>query len=85
MGVAPKSVRLQSSCQYIIMLLGSTRAKAVSKMLMKLTPFLYEHCFGSFFSSYMYIEKAAKTTLVRKICTYNVDEIDTWLMKFAPL
>jgi len=29
------------------------------------------------FSSYMYVVKAAKTTFVRKICTFNVDEIDT--------
>jgi len=28
------------------------------------------------FSSYMYIVKAAKTTFIRKICTFNVDEID---------
>ncbi len=26
----------------------------------------------------MQLEKAAKTTFVRKICTFNVDEIDTW-------
>ncbi len=31
--------------------------------------FLYKHCFGSFFSSYVYVEKAAETTFVRKICT----------------
>jgi hypothetical protein len=30
------------------------------------------------FSSYMYIEKAAESTFVQKICTQNVDEIDTW-------
>jgi len=24
------------------------------------------------------VEKAAKMTFVRKICTFNVDEIDTW-------
>jgi len=46
--------------------------------------FSYKHCFGSFslvtckyFSSYMYVEKAAETTFVRKISTENVDEIDT--------
>jgi len=38
--------------------------------------FLYKRRFGSFFSSYVYVEKAAKTTFVRKICTFNVDEID---------
>jgi len=36
--VAPKSVRIQSSCQYLFTLLGSTGAKAAHKMLMKLTP-----------------------------------------------
>jgi len=36
--------------------------------------FLYKCCFGSFFSSYVYVEKAAETTF--KIRTYNVDEID---------
>ncbi len=40
--------------------------------------YLYEHCFGSFFSSYMYMEKAAKMTFVQKIIMYNVDEIDYW-------
>jgi len=32
--------------------------------------------FWQLFSSYMYVEKAAKMRLVQKICTYNVDEID---------
>ena len=36
--VDPKSVRIQSSCQYLFTLLGSTGAKAANKMLMKLTP-----------------------------------------------
>ncbi len=36
--VAPKSVKNQSSCQYLFMLLGSTGAKAARRMLMKLTP-----------------------------------------------
>jgi hypothetical protein len=30
------------------------------------------------FSSYMYIVKAAETTFVQKIRTFNVDEIDGW-------
>jgi hypothetical protein len=29
------------------------------------------------FTTYMQLEKAAETTFVRKICTFNVDEIDT--------
>jgi hypothetical protein len=44
MRVAPISVRIQSSHQYLFMLLGSIRAKAAGKMLMKLTP-----CMSSFF------------------------------------
>jgi len=39
--------------------------------------FLYERCFGSFFLvTCTYLLKAAETTFVRKICAYNVDEID---------
>jgi len=38
MPVAPKSVRIQSSQQYLFTLLGSSGTKAVRKMLMKLTP-----------------------------------------------
>ncbi len=40
--------------------------------------FLYKRRFGSFFSSYVYVEKAAKTTFVQKRCAFNIDEIDTW-------
>ncbi len=36
--VAPKSVRTQSSCQYLFTLLGSTSIKSVHRTLMKLTP-----------------------------------------------
>ncbi len=36
--VAPKSVIIQSSCQYLFTLLGSTGTKAASRTLMKLTP-----------------------------------------------
>ncbi len=36
--VAPKSVRIQSSCQYLFTLLGSTGAKAACSTLMKSTP-----------------------------------------------
>ncbi len=32
--------------------------------------------FWQLLSSYMYVAKAAKTTFVRKICTFNIDEID---------
>jgi len=78
------------------MLSGSTRVKALCRTLMKLTPMvnfinnlradiLYEHHFGSFFSTNVrtYVrthvrkKKAAETTFVRNICTFNVDEIDT--------
>jgi hypothetical protein len=33
--------------------------------------------FWQLFSSYMYVVKAAKMTIIRKISTFNVDEIDT--------
>ncbi len=36
--VAPKSVRIQSSCQCLFTLLGSTSVKAVCGILMKLSP-----------------------------------------------
>ncbi len=36
--VAPKSVRIQPSCQYLFTLLGSTGAKAARRTLVKLTP-----------------------------------------------
>ncbi len=36
--VDPESVRIQSSCQYLFTLSGSTSAKAVRRMLMILTP-----------------------------------------------
>jgi hypothetical protein len=58
-------------------------------MLMKLTPaanfinilrtnFLYIYDISAAFPNYMYVEKAAEMTFVRKMCAYNVDEIDTW-------
>jgi len=36
--VVPQSIRTQSSCQYLFMLLGPTSVKAVRRTLMKLTP-----------------------------------------------
>jgi len=36
--IGPKSAGIQSSSQYLFMLLGSKGAKAVHRMLMKLTP-----------------------------------------------
>jgi len=42
----------------------------------KLANFTYKCHFGSFFSSYVYVKKAVKMTFLRKIRTYNVDEID---------
>ncbi len=38
MPVTPKSVIIQSSCQYLFTLLGSTGAKAACRTLMKLRP-----------------------------------------------
>jgi len=39
--------------------------------------FLYKYDVSAAFPNYMYVEKAAKMTFVRKTQTYNVDEIDT--------
>jgi len=39
--------------------------------------FFVRTLFWQLFSSYMYVEKAAETTFVQKICMKNVDEIDT--------
>ena len=48
----------------------------VNFMNVKRANFTHECHFGSFFSSYLYVKKAAEMTFVRKIRTYNVDEID---------
>jgi len=50
--VAHKSIRIQSSCQYLFTLWGSTRVKAARRMLMKLTPGEMNICFSiqDFFS-----------------------------------
>jgi len=40
--------------------------------------FFLSTLFWQLFSSYMYVIKAAKMTFVQKICTFNVDEIDTY-------
>jgi hypothetical protein len=44
----------------------------------KRTNFSYERRFGSFYFYYVYVtrKKAAETMFVRKICAFNVDEID---------
>jgi hypothetical protein len=39
------------------------------------TIFLYKYRFGSFFYIQVTRKKAAKTTIVQRICLYNVDEI----------
>jgi len=44
MPVAPKSLRIQSTCQYLFTLLGSTGAKAANRTLMKLTPRFRKFC-----------------------------------------
>jgi hypothetical protein len=47
--------------------------------------FSYESLFGSFFSSFMYLVKAAEMMFVRNIRTYNVDEIDGRMLVGASL
>jgi hypothetical protein len=41
MHIDPKSIKIQSNCQYLFALLGSARAKTARRTLMKLTPGLY--------------------------------------------
>jgi len=50
----------------------------VSQLLFHQQIYLQIFCTKVVSAAYMYIEKAAKTTFVQKICTKNVDEIDTW-------
>jgi hypothetical protein len=50
---------------------------AVNFINVKHTKFLYKHCFGSFYYVYVTTKKATEMTFVRKIRTFNVDEIDT--------
>ena len=64
MPVAPKSVRIQSSCQYLLTLLGSTRAKAEHSTLIKLTP-------GSISSTYLrtaFTPVAPKSVRIQSSC-----------------
>ncbi len=51
----------------------------------KRTNFLYEYHFGSFYYVHVTALKAAETTFVWKIRTFNVDEIDTWPLAIFPL
>jgi hypothetical protein len=85
--VAPKSVRIKSSCQYLFTLLVSTGTKAACRMLMKLTPGLdFENMFVSSFYKRRF-QKHKKTVnssvsfcsfgiCLCKSCSKNVDEID---------
>ncbi len=52
------------------------RPPGVNFINVKLANFTYECHFGSFFTSYLYVKKAAEMTFVRKMRMYNVDEID---------
>jgi len=58
--VAPKRVRIQSSCQYLFTLLGSTGAKAARRMLMKLTPSVVANgcIFKMFFENFVFVCKS---------------------------
>ncbi len=58
------TVTVVSLCMYLL--------PAVNFIAVIHANFLYERCF----STYMYVEKAAKTTFVRKIFPYKVEEIE---------
>ncbi len=57
--VTPKSVWIQSSCQYLFTLLGSTGAKAARRMLMKLT-----------LGQYVFVDNRALLLCVQKKTCY---------------
>jgi len=42
----------------------------------KCTNFSYKRCFGSFYYVHVTRKNPAETMFVRKICAFNVDEID---------
>jgi len=46
--------------------------------------FFIHTLFQQLFSTYMYVVKAAETTFVQKIFTFNVDKFDTWKKKAFP-
>jgi hypothetical protein len=55
----------------------NTLDPGVNFIVVKRSNFSYKRHFSSFFSSYMYVVKAAKTMFVRKFRTFNIYEIDT--------
>ncbi len=83
----PKVVKKTDGLTVFFALLGSARVKAAHKIIVNFinilrTNFSYvRRLFACFFHVpryvHMYVKKAAKKTFVRKICGYNVNEIDT--------
>ena len=87
MNVAPKRVRIQSGCQYLFTILGSTGAKAARRMLMKLTLGVnFINIFEQFLHQYSCAKKLQSQTASTKIFQHkiigakaaqkNVDKID---------
>jgi len=63
---------MTSKSKEITILLIQLRLTGVNFINILRERFLYEHCFGSIFQLHVH----RKTTFVRKIRTFNVDEID---------
>jgi len=81
--VAVVAAVFDMSCHIVDIFLLGPISTGVNFINVLHTNFSYERCFSSFFSSYMYVVKAAETMFVRKICTFNVDEIDTRLTPYS--
>ena len=86
MPIAPKIVRIQSSCQYLFTLLGSTSTKAVRRMLMKLSLSVKFH--QHFTCTYLYEnaflpKRNQKKTFVQKLRILNVDDFGRSMFEAA--
>jgi hypothetical protein len=86
--VAPKSVRIQSSSQYLFTLLGSTSAKAVCKTLVKLTPGV--NCINVLRTAFVLVDpKSVKNTVKSSVSfmllgTTSIKAVHRTLMKLSP-
>jgi len=68
--------KVREFCQKLKLLCYSRLLPSISSMFN--SHLFVQTSFRQLFSSYVYVEKAAKTTFVQKRCAFNIDEIDTW-------
>ncbi len=65
--LAPKSVRIQSSCQYLFTLLGPTGAKAARRTMMKLTPAVnFINILRAAFAPILFCQKIKSQSIIRE-------------------